>query len=301
MRLVVIICLFFVLHVWASQGDRDEERDDLRQSSGDYQTIHPVLAAWWRGLNPDDHVRRRLKKFVNALLDDPYIHGQHKAFLITDELRDDGLILTVPLIFFAYRKAYDGKRFVRVIEYGHRKGESAARILGLALRILMAGNARNEYDGISDRSSDQKITLEQALKQMAEMQQDTAMSRLAFKAYKTLFHLFPKSGFAKTSNPSSERILVDALKLFNVALRPDLEMCKSKTENNQVRSLVFALKAASLDSRSDPCRMENVRYPNWLYDLSDVGRDDGSFKKNLLLDRAVCMLRNPITDDLDID
>jgi hypothetical protein len=211
------------------------------------------------------------------------------------------LAFTVPISFFAYTKGYDAKRFVKVVQYANNKGEKAARVYGLALRIMLAGSTPIHSNIIDSHDIAMKNELISALQRLKDHVNSTRHVDYRFKAYKALFARFHKGNQVSKASKHAESQLVSAFESFpRLELHADGSICTDRSENNVTRALLFALHNAQYNNADGDmtrvCSKTAPEFPTWLHELSRAQYGDLGFRRNLLVEKAICILESPLED-----
>lgn len=281
----------------------------LCTTAGKQRPVHPALAAWWRGLNADHNLIRDFPEFIDRLFADPVSSSsQHKAFAVSRRYRDT-LAFTVPMTFFAYAKGFDIERFVKANQRAVNGGESAARIYALAFRILLAASPGNtnsddtdvevEADayGVKEKDMQTKNSLLDAFSQLSVINNLSRPTNDRFQPYQVLFAKFykPPNTVLSPSKFAKEQVIY-AFRHFNsLALHPESELCRDSSPNNVKRALLFALHFASTGEHEDPCRLPDIKYPPWLYELTDLLHGDTEFNKRLMIPDARGLMQSELS------
>lgn len=267
--------------------------------------LHPALAAWWRGLNPDHVITNDLQDFFDRIQKDSFLTKSHSAFEISRKYSNT-LLFTVPVSFYAYAKGYSIDRFVNSNQYAVMNGEKAARVYALALRIFLAGNTagtsedgNEEYYSVNDLSLQTKTSLAGALTELAPLNNHSRSVNSRFYAYQALFAKFYKAqNLPLTKSGSAQEQVLYAFEKFpNSDLTPTSNICTDSSKNNVKRALLFALLAAYSGDLADPCQLKDVKYPPWLYELSEMLHREIEFNKRIMTDEAKWRLKSDLTEE----
>jgi hypothetical protein len=255
--------------------------------------VHPALAAWWRGLNPDHQMARDLRDFADSLLVDSMLSKRHPGFEYACKYSDT-LAFTVPTAFFAFAKGFGVIDFVTVCEDVVKNGEEASRIYALAFRLLLAGLVDSGGEKSETRLK-MKQRLIDSLERLRSISGAHKNTTDRFKAYRVLFASHFASNRARSKSSLAEEEALYALEHFpTVKMSPEESICKNSEKNNVARALLFALHHASYPDKDDPCKMEGVQFPSWLYQFTDLLYGEHGFNQPLLIGEAECQKRSSV-------